>query len=102
MPRGDQNSLKEWTLALRSKTNQVYRYSTDSFKGLTIILDYFKYRFPLKTTKLNPFNKWSEVWHLMVIGDHLTKVGFNKIQELAKEVKNNPFNYPDSLSNDGV
>jgi cell fate (sporulation/competence/biofilm development) regulator YlbF (YheA/YmcA/DUF963 family) len=38
----------------------------------------------------------------MVKGDHLTKEAFNKIQELAKEVNNNPFNCPDSLSNDGV
>jgi hypothetical protein len=45
---------------------------------------------------------WSEVWHLMVKGDHLTKEGFDKIRELAKEVNNNPFNYPDSLSNEEV
>ena len=89
--------LNSGHVALRSKTNQVYRYSTDSFRGLTIILEYYK-KFPLKTTKLNSFEKWSEVWHLMVKGEHLTKEGFKKIQELAKEVNNNPFNYPPALS----
>jgi hypothetical protein len=38
----------------------------------------------------------------MLKGDHLTKEGFDKIRELAKEVNNNPFNYPDSISNDGI
>jgi len=36
----------------------------------------------------------------MMKGDHLTKEGFNKIQELAKEVNNNPLNIPGSLSKD--
>ena len=87
-------------VALRSKTNQVYRYSADSFKGLTIILNYFN-RFPLKTSKQNSLERWSEIWQLMLKGDHLTKEGFDKIRELAREVNNNPFNYPDSISNDG-
>jgi hypothetical protein len=33
----------------------------------------------------------------MVKGEQLTKEGFKKIQDLAKEV-NNPFNYPPALS----
>jgi hypothetical protein len=57
-------------------------------------------RFPLKTTKQNSFERWSEIYHFMMKGDHLTKEGFNKIQELAKEVNNNPLNIPGSLSKD--
>jgi cell fate (sporulation/competence/biofilm development) regulator YlbF (YheA/YmcA/DUF963 family) len=38
----------------------------------------------------------------MVKGEHLTKEGFNKIQELAKEVNKHPFKNSGLLSNEEV
>jgi len=86
---------------LKSGSGQYYTYTTDSFKGLAIILDYFN-KFPLKTTKQHSFKRWSEIYNFMVKGEHLTKEGFNKIQELAKEVNKHPFKNSGLLSNEEV
>ena len=50
------NIFNTGNVALRSKTNQVFRYSTDSFHSIIKIINYFN-KFPLKTVKAESFKK---------------------------------------------
>ena len=56
------------------------------------ISNYFQ-NFPLKTKKLRSFQKWSEVFNLVLEKSHLTQTGLTKIRILAKEINlNNSLN----------
>lgn len=77
---------------LRKETENVYRYSNNSFKGLLSVRDYFL-SFPLKTKKYKSFLIWLEVYNMVLNKDHLTPEGLVKIKILAKQVNlNNSLN----------
>jgi hypothetical protein len=69
----------------RAETSGVYRYSNDSFKGLKSVQSYF-IAFPLKSKKANSFNKWNEVYTMVLNGDHLSHEGLAKIRLIAKQI----------------
>jgi hypothetical protein len=51
-----QNLLGFGKVTLRSKTDNVYRYTATGFKSMNYIISYFK-AFPLKTKKAQSFEK---------------------------------------------
>lgn len=58
---------------------------------MSIIINYFN-QYPLRTTKKDSFERWCEIYNIMINKEHLTLTGFEKIKILAKAVNNNPFN----------
>lgn len=77
---------------LRKETENVYRYSNNSFKGLLSVHDYFL-SFPLKTKKNKSFQNWLEVYNMVLNKEHLIPEGLKKIKILAKQVNlNNSLN----------
>jgi LAGLIDADG endonuclease len=77
---------------LRGKTNAVYRYHVNSFKGLISVKNYFL-TFPLKSKKGESFNKWNKVYNMVLNKEHLILVGLDKIRILAKTInKDNSLN----------
>ena len=73
-------------VTLRGKTNNVYRYSIDSFKSLMLVRDYF-ISFPLKTKKSKSFapqEHWIEVYNMCLNKEHLTVDGLKKVREITK------------------
>ena len=77
---------------LRMGTKEVYRYSNNSFKGLLLVRDYFLC-FPLKTKKFNSFQKWLEIYTLVLNKKHLDEEGLIKIKKLSKQINiNNSLN----------
>ena len=79
-------------VTLRGKTNNVYRYSIDSFKSLMLVRDYF-ISFPLKTKKYKSFEHWIEVYNMCLNKEHLTVDGLKKVREITKTI-NNDMNIP--------
>lgn len=75
-------------VTLRSDTNQVYRFSIDSFKGLINVRDYFL-TYPLRTKKAISFRKWNEVYTMRLNKEHLSLKGLNKIKSISKEINLN-------------
>lgn len=75
-------------VSLRSETNQVYRLSIDSFKGLVKVRDYFL-MYPLRTKKAISFTKWNEVYTMRLNKEHLDTKGLNKIKSISKEINLN-------------
>lgn len=70
---------------LRSGTKDVYRYSVDSFKGITPIINYFN-NFPLKTKKRVSFLNWCTVYYMLLNKEHLTDEGLSIIREIKKTI----------------
>ncbi len=75
-------------VSLRSGTNQVYRLVIDSFKGLVGVQNYFLL-YPLRTKKAISFQKWNEVYTMVLNKEHLDTKGLAKIRVLAKEMNVN-------------
>lgn len=75
-------------VSLRSGTNQVYRLTIDSFKGLVNVRDYFL-MYPLRTKKAISFTKWNEVYTIRLNKEHLDSKGLSKIKLISKEVNLN-------------
>jgi LAGLIDADG endonuclease len=73
---------------LRPKTLNVYRYSTNSFKGLIPILDYF-ISFRLKTNKNISFENWCKVLNMVQNKEHLSIEGIKKVRKIAKTININ-------------
>lgn len=78
---------------IRKNTNGVYRYSNNSFKGIVPIRDYFL-AYPLKTTKVESFKHWLEVFNMILNKEHLIPEGLEKIRAIAKLI-----NIKNSLNN---
>lgn len=70
---------------LRKDTNMVFRYTLNSFKGLVTVRDYFVF-FPLKTKKSASFEKWCEVYSMVLNKQHLTNEGLAVIRVIAKQI----------------
>lgn len=76
------------SVALRSKTNNVYRFTINSFIGLKPVLLYFR-KYPLKTKKFTSFTIWLDIYNRVLNKEHLNSSGFNKIQTLSKTINLN-------------
>jgi hypothetical protein len=64
----------------------LYRYCVRSFKDLnTVIVPFFKAN-KLQTSKVNNFEKFSEIIKLMESKEHLNKKGIKKIYEIASKM----------------
>ncbi len=70
---------------LRKDTDQVFRYTNNSFVGLVSVRDYFL-SYPLKTKKAVSFSKWNEAYLMVLAKDHLTEEGLGKIRVMSKQV----------------
>ena len=72
-------------VTLRSKTNNVYRYTATGFKSMNDIIFYFK-AFPLLTKKAQSFDKWLSI-HIMISKKlHLTNEGLAQLRVLQKQI----------------
>jgi hypothetical protein len=79
-------------VSLRSKTNSIFRYTNNSFKGLIPVVSYFN-NYPLKTKKSLSLDNWSKVYNMVHNKEHLSSEGLKKAQELAKTINlNNSLN----------
>jgi len=79
-------------VSLRGETNGVYRYQVNSFKGLIPIRNYFL-NFQLKSKKLLSFQKWNEIYKMVLNKEHLLEKGLTSIRELSKNINiNNSLN----------
>lgn len=79
-------------VSLRKETNNVYRYSTNSFKGLILVRDYFL-AFPLKSKKASSFTNWNKVYTMVLNKQHLLVQGLDEIRAISKTINvNNSLN----------
>nr|YP_010470469.1 LAGLIDADG endonuclease [Inonotus hispidus]YP_010691045.1 GIY endonuclease [Phellinus igniarius]UVF37957.1 LAGLIDADG endonuclease [Inonotus hispidus]WBU93146.1 GIY endonuclease [Phellinus igniarius] len=79
-------------VSLRNKTNNVSRYSVNSFRGLKSVHDYF-ITYPLKTTKAISFLNWCKIYNMCLNKEHLNIEGLTKIREIIKTINvNNSIN----------
>jgi LAGLIDADG endonuclease len=79
-------------VSFRGETNGVYRYQVNSFKGLIPIRNYFL-NLPLKSKKLLSFQKWNEIYKMVLNKEHLLEKGLTSIRELSKNINiNNSLN----------
>jgi hypothetical protein len=67
------------------RSRNTFRFTAESLSKLKIIINYFKL-FQLKTIKKEAFEKWCEIYLMMLDKKHLNKSGFIKIKLLAKLV----------------
>lgn len=87
-----QNLFKFGRVSLRNETNNVFRYSADSFKGLNLVHDYF-FSFPLKTKKAISFVNWCKIYEMFLNKEHLSTEGIKKVREIVKTINvNNSLN----------
>ena len=70
---------------LRGKTENVYRYYSDSFISFKTICDYFN-AFPLKTIKVISFANWYKVYIMVINKEHLTPEGLEKVRQIKKMI----------------
>lgn len=75
-------------VSLRSKTSSVFRYHNNSFKGLITVRDYF-IAFPLKSKKVESFNKWNKVYSMVLNKEHLVNTGLDEIRIISKQINKN-------------
>lgn len=75
-------------VTLRSKTDNVYRYTATGFKALNNVIEYFKLH-PLQTKKASSFSKWLIVHNEVCNKLHLTDEGLSKIRYLQKQINLN-------------
>nr|QYC94335.1 LAGLIDADG homing endonuclease [Oedogonium sp. 210] len=82
--------FKYGLVSLRSKTNNVYRYTIDSNIGCKNIVSYLS-KYPLKTKKQSSFLKWYTVYQMILLKQHLTQEeeGLYKIIDIKKEINTN-------------
>lgn len=81
------NLFKFGQVKIRRETNDVYRYSNDSCKGLLPVRDYFL-TFSLKTKKAESFKHWLEVFTMVLNKKHLAQEGLDQIRAIAKIINN--------------
>ena len=73
---------------LRNKTNTVYRYHVNTYKGLVSIRDYF-ISYPLLTNKRESFYKWNKVYNMVLNKEHLVQEGLDQIRVISKQINKN-------------
>ena len=79
-------------VSFRYKTNNVYRYSVNSFRGLNSVHDYF-ISYPLKFKKAISFMNWCKIYNMCLNKEHLNTEGLTKIREIIKTINvNNSIN----------
>lgn len=74
-------------VTLRSKTENVYRYTATGFKALNDIIVYFRL-YPLQTKKANSFSKWLTI-HKVSNKLHFSDEGLSKVRSLQKQINLN-------------
>lgn len=80
------------SVKLRSDTKKTYRYDGTGYNNMIKISEYFN-KFPLKSKKVESFNKWSIVLNMISNKQHLTTEGLEIIKKLKKEINlNNSLN----------
>lgn len=75
-------------VALRSGTEDVYRYTVTGFKALNDVIAYFKL-FPLQTKKALSFEKWLIIHNQVSNKLHLTDEGLSQIRTIQKQINLN-------------
>lgn len=70
---------------LRTQTNNVYRYQTESFKAVLILKNYFNLHC-LKSKKSLSYLNWLKVNDIITNKEHLTLAGLNNIREKKKTI----------------
>jgi LAGLIDADG endonuclease len=66
-------------------TNKIDRIESNSFIKVPLIIDYLN-NFSLKTKKIDSFNKWKEIYYMVLNKEHLNKDGLDKIRKLSKQI----------------
>lgn len=80
------------SVSLRGETKGVFRYQITSFKGLIPIRNYFLL-YSLKSKKRLSFEKWNEIYKMVLNKEHLLEKGLKKIREISKNINiNNSLN----------
>jgi hypothetical protein len=75
-------------LRSKNKNNEHYRFTINSFKIIELVIIYFN-KFPLKTLKLINYNKWINIYLLILDKKHLTEEGLKQIKLMKKEININ-------------
>ena len=65
--------------------NKMCRVESNSFIKVSTIINYLN-NFSLKTKKMDSFNKWKEVYCMVLNKEHLDLYGLHKIRKLSKEI----------------
>lgn len=73
------------SVAYRSYTDRVYRFTSDSLLGTSNIVKYFN-QHPLKTKKSVAFERWNKIRTMILNKEHLSKEGLETIILLSKLV----------------
>lgn len=63
-----------------------WNFHCSSFTKLKLIINYFFFRYELKTKKSLAFKKWCKIHDLVLNKEHLTLEGLNKIDLLSKDI----------------
>ena len=75
-------------ISLRFKTNNVFRFTINSFEGLVFVRQYLD-NFPLKTKKLISYSLWLKILNMILNKEHLDIEGLNIIEKLSKTININ-------------
>ena len=75
-------------VTLRSKTNDVYRYTVTGFQNMNDIKSYFNI-FPLLTKKALSYNNWLSIHNIITNKLHLTEEGLAQVRKMQKEININ-------------
>ncbi len=70
------------------RSNNIYRFTINSFKGINQLIIYYN-KFPLKTKKLLSYNKWLNIYNMIINNEHLNQDKFNLLIKLRKEINLN-------------
>lgn len=77
-------------ITLRNKN--IYRFTINTFEGLFKIIEYLN-KYPLKTKKLLSYNKWLNIYNILINKEHLNEENMKLIIKLRKEINlNNSLN----------
>lgn len=82
------NLLNYGSVSLRVKTNNVFRFTINSFEGLIQVKEYFL-KFPLKTKKKQSFENWLIIQNMVLNKEHLDLEGLEKIKKIKKNINLN-------------
>lgn len=70
---------------ISQRSNNSFRFTVESLSKINVIINYFK-MFPLKSFKKEAFEKWCDIYTMMLDKKHLDETGLIKIKSLAKLV----------------
>lgn len=75
-------------LTYRKSNNDItnmHRIESNSFIKIPLIIDYLD-KYNLKTKKIESFNKWKEIYNMVLNKDHLNEDGLEIIRNLSKQI----------------